>query len=55
MKKRYHYNNNLYTIEVYNTNKDTIPNKLTHKNLKSWEIDYVKFHPNLKVLNIRRQ
>tara|TARA_B100000131_G_scaffold312814_1_gene347391 strand:- start:497 stop:700 length:204 start_codon:yes stop_codon:yes gene_type:complete len=39
----------LFKVKVYDTRKFAKQRTFIHEGLKFWEVDYLRFHPNLKV------
>ncbi len=55
-RRTYHKRNNhnrrppkKFKVKVYDTRKGAKPKSFIHENLRYWEVDYIRFHPNLKV------
>ena len=45
----------LFTVEMFDPRKDSIVRHLKYKNLESWEISWISFHPHLKIKSVKRQ
>ena len=59
MEQRYHNRHNnrgnrkpppkRFKIKVFDTRKGSKPRSFIHEGLRYWEVEYIRFHPFLKV------
>ena len=48
------YNREKYNIKVLDTRPNASIKCLTHRYLHKWEVEYISFHPGLKIISIEK-